>query len=76
MDRITFYVGILPEDTQVLLTYISSINEGVDEKHSAIVEGSFDDPGGYFEYTIKGKWDCYRRFMNKRFVKSLNHYQE
>ena len=76
MEKIIFYVGILPEDSQVLLSYISSINEDVNENESATIEGTFDDPHGYFEYVIKGTWDCYHRFLGKPFVKSLSHYEE
>jgi hypothetical protein len=76
MERITFYVGILPEDSQELLSFVSSLNEDADEKFSASIVGTFNDPHGYFEYVIKGTWDCYKCFMNRNFVKSLNHYEE
>jgi hypothetical protein len=76
MERITFYVGILPEDKQELLSFVSDLNEDSDHKFYASIEGTFDDPHGYFEYVIKGTWDCYKCFFNRSFVKSLNHYEE
>jgi hypothetical protein len=76
MKRITFYVGILPEDSQELLSFVSDLNEDSDPKFAASVQGTFDDPHGYFEYAIKGTWESYKCFMNRSFVKSLNHYEE
>lgn len=76
MEKITFYVGILPEDKQELLSYVSLLNEDSDQKFLASIQGTFDDPHGYFEYIIKGSWECYKCFLDRAFVKSLNHYEE
>jgi len=77
MERITFYVGILPEDGQELLNFVSSLNDDdTDSKFNASISGTFDDPHGYFEYVIRGTWECYKCFLGKKFVKSLNHYEE
>ena len=76
MESITFYVGILPEDKAELLSFVSSLNEEEDPKTFALIQGTVDDPYGYFEYAIKGTWDCYKLFADRNFVKSINHYEE
>lgn len=75
-EKILFYVGINPIDEQTLRTFVYSLNEDADEKYYASIEGTFDDPHGYYEFVIRGTWECYRCFQGQSFVKSLTHYEE
>lgn len=75
MKTIIFYVGVLPDERSSLINHLNGFNES-QNKSVAKINGSFDDPGGYYEYVIEGTWDAYQSFMNLSFVKSLNHYEE
>ena len=81
MKRIEYYVGILPEDKDTMMCAISSLNESENTNMHVEIVGEFDDPNGYYSYTIKGTWDSYRTFLNDethnpKFVKSLEHFEE
>lgn len=76
MEKITFYVGIDPKDEQELRAFVHSLNEDSDEKYFASIEGTFDDPHGYYEFVMYGTWECYKCFIGVPFVKSLNHYED
>ena len=69
MKEIEFYVGIDPKD-------IDQFNDFVKGKEYIKIKNSFDDPYGYYEFSIVGHWDAYKAFMGQPFVRSLNHYEE
>lgn len=81
MNRFNYYVGILPKDTETFMCAISTLNESDDVNLHVSIVGEFDDPNGYYSYTIKGTWESYRTFLNEeshnpKFVKSLEHFEE
>lgn len=63
-----FYVGILPEDRQKLLDFIEGLNSNIK------IKGEFDDPDGYYSFTLEGNVDVYGYFVGKDFVKSLENF--
>lgn len=63
-----FYVGILPEDRQKLLDFIESLKSDIK------IKNEFDDPEGYYSFTLEGNVDVYDYFVGKDFVKSLEHF--
>jgi hypothetical protein len=63
---VEYYVGILPEDRQKLLDFI--------QKMDVKVKSEFDDPDGYYSFTIEGEINTYSNFLGKDFVKSLEHF--
>jgi hypothetical protein len=53
------------------------LNEDTDEKFHVELINEYDDPEGYYTYTIRGSWEAYKCFLDRAdFVKSLNHYEE
>lgn len=76
MEKINFYVGILPEQDQDLKQFVYMLNEDTDEKYHVEVVKEYNDPNGYYTYVIFGTWEAYKCFLDARFVKSLNHYEE
>ena len=63
---IEYFVGILPEDRQKLLDFIQDLD--------IKIKGEFDDPGGYYSFTLEGEMNTYDKFIGKDFVKSLEHF--
>ncbi len=76
MNKVIYYVGIVPEDTHLLMDFISLLNEQPNENLHIKIESEFDDPDGYYSYTIKGTFDSYQRFSKTGFIKSLEHFEE
>jgi len=77
LNPIEFYIGIIPEDQQLLLNLLYSLNEDdVDPNYNAHILKEFDDPHGYYNYVIRGTWKSYKCFIGKPFVKSLEHFEE
>ena len=75
-DKIEFYVGILPRDKNKLDELIHNLNEDSDQKFFVEHLSTFDDPEGYLNYTLRGSWDSYKCFLDQKFIKSLEHYEE
>ncbi len=75
MDKIVFYVGVIPEDIEKVQNHLLNFNNSQPEV-VAEVKGNFDDPYGYYEFAIEGNWDSYKSFLGLPFVRSLNHYEE
>lgn len=63
-----FYVGVLPEDKQKLLDFIEGLKSDIK------IKSEFDDPDGYYSFTLEGSVDAYDYFVGKDFVKSLEHF--
>jgi len=63
-----FYVGVLPEDRQKLLDFIEELKSDIK------IKGEFDDPHGYYSFIIEGEMSTYSNFLEKDFVKSLEHF--
>jgi hypothetical protein len=63
-----FYVGILPEDRQKLLDFIEELKSDIK------IKGEFDDPHGYYSFTLEGSINTYDYFIGKDFIKSLEHF--
>lgn len=77
MTIINFYVGVNPEDKPLFWDCIHSLNDGdTDTKYHVHVKEAFDDPHGYYTYRVSGTFDGYKCFMNKPFVKSLEHFED
>jgi len=76
--KIEYYVGVLPEDIDTMNSFINELNSSIDEDFNVEVVGQFDDPNGYYSYTIKGTWKSYQAFLDKTdsFVKSVEHFEE
>lgn len=68
MQRINFYVGIIPESKNELIDFVKQIN--------AEIKSCYDDTHGYLTYTIRGTWDDYRTLANQKFTKSISHYED
>ena len=67
---VEYYVGVLPEDKQKLLNFIKELNAGIE------VRGEFDDPDGYYSFTLVGDVSTYDMFMGVDFIKSLENFWE
>jgi hypothetical protein len=63
-----FYVGVLPEDRQKLLDFIEELKSDIK------IKGEFDDPHGYYSFTLEGSINTYDYFIGKDFIKSLEHF--
>jgi hypothetical protein len=72
--NINFFVGILPEDKSQLLNFVKEYNDK--NSNSIIIKGEWDDPYGYYTFSLDGDWDAYDAFMGKSFVRSLEHFEE
>jgi hypothetical protein len=68
--RVEYFVGVLPEDRQLLLTFIEELNAGI------VVEGEFDDPDGYYSFMLSGDVSTYDKFIDVDFIKSLENFWE
>lgn len=69
-NPVEYYVGVLPEDRQRLLDFIKELNAGI------VVKAEFDDPDGYYSFTLVGDVSTYDRFIGIDFVKSLENFWE
>lgn len=71
-------MGVLPEDKAKLLGIVKVLNESEDVRQHVTVKGEFDDPNGYYSYTITGTWVSYDVFLHLSGnpVKSLEHFEE
>jgi hypothetical protein len=63
---VEYFVGILPEDRQIFLNYIQELD--------IKIKGEFDDTHGYYCFVIEGEMSTYSNFLEKDFVKSLEHF--
>jgi hypothetical protein len=79
MKKIKYYVGILPQDQPRFWEYVFNLNEDTDAMYHVRVVGEFDDPGGYYSFTVEGTWESYKCFLNAAkmsFVKSVEHFEQ
>jgi hypothetical protein len=77
MEKIHFYVGIDTTQESDFKSFVYMLNEDTDEKFHVELINEYDDPEGYYTYTIRGSWEAYKCFLDRAdFVKSLNHYEE
>jgi len=77
LNRIEFYVGIIPEDHQLFSSLLHTLNEDdVDPNYNAHILNEFDDPHGYYTYVIRGTFESYKCFIGQPFIKSLEHFEE
>jgi hypothetical protein len=71
---INFFVGILPEAKAELLKFIEEYNKKT--SNLITIGKDWNDPYGYYTYSLFGDWEAYEAFMGKSFVKSLEHFEE
>ena len=78
MKTFDYYVGVLPEDKEAFLAIVKNLNESEDIRQHVEVKGEFDDPNGYYSYTVHGTWVSYDVFLQLAGnpIKSIEHFEE
>lgn len=77
MKYIEYYIGIDPKDIQLMNEFMSVLNTDINTYLHVTVMDTFDEPHGYYTYTLKGTWESYKKFLDeKTFIKSVNHFYE
>jgi len=73
LNKIHFYVGIIPSEEKNLKEFINNLIEDSDQKYFVEIINEYDDPNGYYTYQLRGYWEAYKCFLNRPFIKSLSH---
>jgi hypothetical protein len=73
---VEFFVGINPEDRCDLEDFIYYLNSLSDPINHVAVINEFDEPDGYYMYTIHGSWAAYNKLKSCTYVKSIEHFEE
>lgn len=73
LNKIHFYVGIIPSEEKNLKEFINNLIEDSDQKYFVEIINEYDDPHGYYTYQLRGSWEAYKCFLNRPFIKSLSH---
>lgn len=73
LNKIHFYVGIIPTEEKNLKEFINNLIEDSDQKYFVEIINEYDDPHGYYTYQLRGSWEAYKCFLNRPFIKSLSH---
>jgi len=73
LNKIHFYVGIIPSGEKNLKEFINNLIEDSDQKYFVEIINEYDDPNGYYTYQLRGSWEAYKCFLNRPFIKSLSH---
>ena len=73
LNKIHFYVGIIPSEEKNLKEFINNLIEDSDQKYFVEIINEYDDPNGYYTYQLIGSWEAYKCFLNRPFIKSLSH---
>ena len=73
LNKIHFYVGIIPSEEKNLKEFINNLIEDSDQKYFVEIINEYDDPNGYHTYQLRGSWEAYKCFLNRPFIKSLSH---
>jgi hypothetical protein len=73
LNKIHFYVGIIPTEEKNLKEFINNLIEDSDQKYFVEIINEYDDPNGYYTYQLRGSWEAYKCFLNRPFIKSLSH---
>jgi hypothetical protein len=73
--KITFYVGVNPEDRNQFMQLFNEINESA--LYRMTITGQYDNPRGYHTYSIRGSWSSYKKFLDgPSFIKSVEHFED
>ena len=73
LNKIHFYVGIIPSEEKNLKEFINNLIEDSDQKYFVEIINEYDNPNGYYTYQLRGSWEAYKCFLNRPFIKSLSH---
>jgi hypothetical protein len=76
LKKFYFYVGIDKKEESKLLDFVHSLNEDSDERYYTHIWEGVDNPSGYHTYKLMGTWDSYKCFLNRPFIKSIEHFEE
>ena len=77
MRIVDFYVGVLPEDRQRFVDFTHILSESdVDHRYKIYIKGEYNNPNGYFTFSVRGTWADYRLTSGQDFVKSIEHFED
>jgi len=72
--KFNFEIGFIPEDRHQIDEFIHELNEDSDPVYFVKKIREYDDPDGYYTYSLIGSEEAYKCFMGYERIKSLNHY--